>query len=179
MGKGPTIETVITGIQVSERIDELAEQVADDYTGRNLLLVGLLNGGANTTIALGDALFALGMNVPADYMRVESYGQGMESNGSPRITADTKNSVAGYDVLLVDDIRHTGLSLAAVLGLLETKGANSAEAFVLTEIEGAAQVDVNPKYVGFTLQDGYYVGEGLDAAELYRFFPGIGVVRED
>lgn len=168
--------TRITGWQVHARIGELAREIAKDYQGLDLELLGLLNGGAQTTVWLQSALYGLGMNARSDYMRIESYGQERESNRRPEITAYPKNEIKGDHVLLVDDVGDTQHSLAVAWAWAESRGPASLAALALVSKVGVEETQVHLKYIGFQLPPEYFVGSGMDAAELYRGFPGIGAM---
>jgi hypoxanthine phosphoribosyltransferase len=156
-----------------KRVSELAAQVEKDYEGKDLLLVGILKG---ATILMSDFSRALDRHVETEWMAVSSYGTGTKSSGVVRILKDLDRDIQGRNVLLVEDILDSGLTLSWLLSNLESRGAASVEVLTLLRKPKAVKVEVNPKYVGFDIPSEFVVGYGLDYAERYRNLREIGVL---
>jgi hypoxanthine phosphoribosyltransferase len=155
------------------RVGELAAQVEADYEGKDLLLVGILKG---ATILMSDFSRALNRHVETEWMAVSSYGSGTKSSGVVRILKDLDRDIQGRNVLLVEDILDSGLTLSWLLSNLESRGAASVEVLTLLRKPKAVKVEVNPKYVGFDIPSEFVVGYGLDFNEKYRNLREIGVL---
>ncbi|MEY4323455.1 MAG: hypothetical protein RL410_1236 [Actinomycetota bacterium] len=158
---------------ILERVAELAVQVEADYEGKDLLLVGILKG---ATILMSDFSRALNRHVETEWMAVSSYGSGTKSSGVVRILKDLDRDIQGRNVLLVEDILDSGLTLSWLLSNLESRGAASVEVLTLLRKPKAVKVEVNPKYVGFDIPSEFVVGYGLDYSEKYRNLREIGVL---
>lgn len=156
-----------------KRIDELAAEVERDYEGKDLLLVGVLKG---ATVLLSDFSRALNRHVDTEYMAVSSYGSGTKSSGVVRILKDLDADITGRNVLVVEDILDSGLTLSWLLGNLRSRGAASVEVLTLLRKPDAAKVKVDPRYVGFDIPSEFVVGYGLDYAEKYRNLREIAVL---
>ena len=173
---GSDIERVIvTQEQIQTRLKELAVQVERDYAGRDLLLIGVLKGAVMT---MADFARALQRHIETDWMAVSSYGSGTKSSGVVRILKDLDRDILGKDVLVVEDIVDTGLTLAWLKSNLESRGTKSVEILTMLRKPEAAKVDVNVKYVGFDIPSEFVVGYGLDFNEKYRNLDFIGVLAK-
>ena len=170
------IERVIaTKEQIQTRIKELAKQVAEDYQGKDLLLVGVLKG---AVMAMADLSRAMDAHVEMDWMAVSSYGSGTKSSGVVRILKDLDRDITNRNVLIVEDIVDTGLTLHWLRSNLESRGAKSVEILTMLRKPEAAKVEVNVKYVGFDIPTDFVVGYGLDFNEKYRNLDFIGVLAK-
>ena len=156
---------LLTQDQIEERLAEVAEQVDADYAGRDLLLVGVLKG---ATIVMADFVRHMKSHIHMDWMAVSSYGSGTQSSGVVRILKDLDLDISGRNVLVVEDILDTGLTLSWLLKNLRSRGAASVEVFTLLRKPEAVTVPVNPRYVGFDIPNAFVVGYGLDYDERYR-----------
>ena len=156
---------LITQAQIQERLAEVAAQVDADYTGRDLLLVGVLKG---ATLVMADFVRHMTSHVHMDWMAVSSYGSGTQSSGVVRILKDLDADISGRNVLVVEDILDTGLTLSWLLKNLTARGAASVEVFTLLRKPEAVKVPVSPRYVGFDIPNDFVVGYGLDYNERYR-----------
>ena len=173
---GTDIESVVvTQDQIQARLAELAVQVEKDYSGRDLLLIGVLKGAVMT---MADFSRSLQRHVEMDWMAVSSYGSGTKSSGVVRILKDLDRDISGRDVLIVEDIVETGLTLAWLKSNLESRGAKSVEILTLLRKPEAAKVSVDVKYVGFDIPTEFVVGYGLDFNEKYRNLDFIGVLAK-
>ena len=166
-------ETLLTESQIQERLAEVAAQVDADYAGRDLLLVGVLKG---ATMVMADFMRHLRSHVTVDWMAVSSYGSGTQSSGVVRILKDLDTDLEGRNVLVVEDILDTGLTLSWLLSNLQSRGAESVEVFTLLRKPESLRLPVEPRYVGFDIPNVFVVGYGLDYAERYRNLRQVSVL---
>ena len=170
------IERVIVDEKtLQEKIKELAARVDKDYENRDLLLIGVLKG---AVMAVADLSRALQRHVDMDWMAVSSYGSGTKSSGVVRILKDLDRDITGRNVLIVEDIVDSGLTLSWLKSNLESRGAGSVEILTILRKPESAKVEVNVKYVGFDIPPDFVVGYGLDFDEKYRNLPFIGVLAK-
>ncbi|NIJ05534.1 hypoxanthine phosphoribosyltransferase [Frigoribacterium faeni] len=172
------IESDLTSVlyteqQIHDAIAEVARRVEVDYAGREPLLVGVLKG---AVMVMADFARELKLNAQMDWMAVSSYGSGTKSSGVVRILKDLDTDLHGRDVIIVEDIIDSGLTLSWLLENLKSRGAASVEIFALLRKPEAAKVHVDVKYVGFEIPNEFVVGYGLDFAEKYRNLRGVGVL---
>ena len=160
---------------LQKRVKELAAQVDKDYQGKDLLLIGVLKG---AVMAVADLSRAMQRHVEMDWMAVSSYGSGTKSSGVVRILKDLDRDITGRNVLIIEDIVDTGLTLSWLKANLESRGVGSVEILTILRKPDAAQVEVNVKYVGFDIPTDFVVGYGLDFNEKYRNLPFIGVLAK-
>jgi hypoxanthine phosphoribosyltransferase len=167
-------EILIPEAELKARVEELGKEISRDYQGKTILAICILRGGV---MFLTDLIRHIEPLVAIDFMSVSSYGVGSrESDGQVRITLDLKTSVAGENVLIVEDIVDSGNTLNSVIGLLRTRNPASIEVCTLLNKVSRREVDVPIKYCGFEIPDKYVFGFGLDIDEYYRNLPFIGVV---
>lgn len=166
---------LLTEDQILERISEVASQIERDYEGRDLLLVGVLKG---AIMIMADLARALGRSSEMDWMAVSSYGSGTKSSGVVRILKDLDCDLAGRNVLLVEDILDSGLTLSWLMTNLSSRGPASVEVFTLLRKPEAMKVQVTPKYVGFDIPNEFVVGYGLDYAQKYRNLRCVGTLAK-
>jgi hypoxanthine phosphoribosyltransferase len=171
--EGDLAETLITEDELHAKLEELARQIEADYEGRELLLVGVLRG---AVMVMADLARALNRHVEMDWMAVSSYGSGTVSSGVVRILKDLDSDLTGRDVLIVEDIIDSGLTLSWLRSNLASRGAASVEICAMLRKPDAAKVDVDVKYCGFQIPNEFVVGYGLDYAERYRNLRGIAVL---
>jgi hypoxanthine phosphoribosyltransferase len=160
--------------QIAARIKELGAQISRDYAGRPLVLIGILKGGV---VFLGDLMRRITLDVPIDFMCVSSYA-GKASTGAARLLLDLRESVEGKDLLLVEDIMDTGLTLQYLVESLKARGPRSVEICALLDKAECRKVPVEAKYVGFKIADEFVVGFGLDYNERYRNLPYVAVLKD-
>lgn len=170
---GDFTEVLFDEQTVLKRIDELAADVERDYAGKDLLLIGVLKG---AVVLLSDFSRALNRHVDTEYMAVSSYGSGTKSSGVVRILKDLDVDITDRNVLVVEDILDSGLTLSWLLGNLRSRGAASVEVLTLLRKPDAAKVKVEPRYVGFDIPPQFVVGYGLDYSEKYRNLREIAVL---
>ncbi|TRZ84271.1 MAG: hypoxanthine phosphoribosyltransferase [Streptomycetaceae bacterium] len=173
---GNDVERVIVSEEdLHAKIKEMAAQIDIDYAGRDLLLVGVLKG---AVMAMADLARALQSHIEMDWMAVSSYGSGTKSSGVVRILKDLDRDITGREVLIVEDIVDSGLTLSWLKANLESRGAKSVEILAILRKPDAAKVEVPVKYVGFEIPSDFVVGYGLDYNEKYRNLPFIGVLSK-
>jgi hypoxanthine phosphoribosyltransferase len=173
--KGDIERVVVTEAQLQARIKELAAQVEKDYEGKDLLLVGVLKG---AVMAVADFSRALQRHIDMDWMAVSSYGSGTKSSGVVRILKDLDRDITGRNVLIIEDIVDSGLTLSWLKTNLESRGVGSVEILSILRKPEAAKVEVNVKYVGFDIPKDFVIGYGLDFDEKYRNLPFIAVLAK-
>ena len=173
----PDIEGVLVSEQqIRDKIAELAKQIEIDYADREVLLVGVLKG---AVMVMADLARALTLPVSMEFMAVSSYGSSTSSSGVVRILKDLDRDIAGRDVLVVEDIIDSGLTLSWLLRNLRSRQPASIEVLALLRKPEAAQVQVPVKYMGFDIPSVFVVGYGLDYAERYRELPYVGTLRPE
>jgi hypoxanthine phosphoribosyltransferase len=173
--KGDIERVIVTEEQLQTRIKELAAQVEKDYDDKDLLLVGVLKG---AVMAVADFSRALQRHVDMDWMAVSSYGSGTKSSGVVRILKDLDRDITGRNVLIIEDIVDSGLTLSWLKSNLESRGVGSVEILSILRKPEAAKIEVNVKYVGFDIPKDFVIGYGLDFDEKYRNLPFIGVLAK-
>jgi hypoxanthine phosphoribosyltransferase len=166
---------VVNEEDLKRRLQEMADQVTRDFAGRDLLLIGVLKGAA---MAMGDLARMINRHVEMDWMAVSSYGAGTKSSGVVRILKDLDQDITGREILIVEDILDTGLTLSWLKSNLESRGAKSVEILTVLRKPTEAKVEVDAKYVGFDIPPDFVVGYGLDYNERYRNLPFIAVLAK-
>jgi hypoxanthine phosphoribosyltransferase len=169
------IVTMLSQEEIAARVKELGAQISKDYEGRHLVLVVVLKGSFLFAADLCRAI--TDHNLRIDFLGVRSYGEGTETSGVVQITQDLSKPIAGEDVLIVEDIVDTGLTIAHLMDLFRTRQPRSVNVCALLHKPARARVQVKIDYLGFTIEDRFVVGYGLDFAERYRNLPYIGVVE--
>ena len=167
-------EVLLTGEQVQARVAELGAQLAGDYADRDPVLVSVLKG---SIIFLADLVRAMPIPLSIDLMEVSSYGDATESSGQVRILKDLSGPIKGRDVIVVEDIIDTGLTLNYLLKYLHDRGPASVRICCLLDKPARRLADIEIDYRGFTIADRFVIGYGLDYDERYRNLPYIGVLR--
>ena len=171
--EGDLAHVLLTEEQISDRIAAIAAEIDEAYQGRDLLLVGVLNG---AVMVMADLARALSIHANMDWMAVSSYGAGTTSSGVVRILKDLDGDVEGRDILIVEDILDSGLTLSWLLKNLRSRKPASLEIFTLLRKPDAVKVDVEPRYVGFDIPNEFVVGYGLDYAQRYRNLRCVGTL---
>jgi len=173
---GTDVERVIvTEEQLRDKVAELAARVDADYKDRDLLLVGVLKG---AIMAMADLTRAMQRHIDMDWMAVSSYGSGTKSSGVVRILKDLDRDITGRNILIVEDIVDSGLTLSWLRANLMSRGAASVEILAILRKPEAAKVEVDCKYVGFDIPPDFVVGYGLDFNEKYRNLSFVGVLAK-
>jgi hypoxanthine phosphoribosyltransferase len=166
-------EVVVDEEALERRVAELGEEVSADYAGRDLLLVGVLKG---AVFFMSDLMRRLTIPCEIDFMAISSYGASTDSSGVVRILKDLDINIEGRDVLVVEDIIDSGLTLSYLMRNLESREPASLEVCALLTKQGRRQIEVPVRYVGFEIPNRFVVGYGLDFAERYRNLPFVGVL---
>lgn len=168
------IVTMLSQEQIAARVRELGAQLTKEYAGHDLVIVCVLKG---SFVFAADLARAIDLPLRVDFLGTRSYGEDTESSGVVQITQDLSRPIDHEDVLLVEDIVDTGLTVAYVIDLLRTRNPKSVKVCALLHKPARARVEVKVDYLGFTIEDRFVVGYGLDHAERYRNLPYIGVVE--
>src|ERR1041384_8049970 len=168
-------EILVEADALNERVRELGEQVSRDYEGRDLLMVGVLKG---AVFFLSDLMRHISIPCEVDFMAVASYGSATDSSGVVRILKDLDAAIEGRDVLIVEDIVDSGLTLKYLLRNLGARGPASLEVCALLTKPERRKVELRAQYVGFEIPDKFAIGYGLDVAERYRNLPYVAALTE-
>lgn len=166
---------VVSEEQLQSRLKEIAAQIERDYAGQDLLLIGVLKG---AVMVMADLSRHINRHVEIDWMAVSSYGSGTKSSGVVRILKDLDRDITGRNVLIVEDIVDTGLTLDWLRTNLESRGAKSVEIMTVLRKPDSAIVRVDVRYVGFDIPKDFVIGYGLDFNEKYRNLPFIAVLAK-
>jgi hypoxanthine phosphoribosyltransferase len=169
------LETLFSAEQIRRRIAELGAEIAHDYEGKNPLLIGVLKGAC---IFISDLLRAIDLKLGIEFMAISSYGASTRTSGEVRIVKDLDVPIEGRDILVVEDIVDTGLTLSYLLANLESRGATSVKLVALLDKHERRERAVEIDYLGFPIPDAFVVGYGLDFAERYRNLPFIAVLKD-
>jgi hypoxanthine phosphoribosyltransferase len=169
-------EVLIEEVALRDRIHELGEEISADYAGRDLLLIGVLKG---AVFFMADLMRRLTIACEVDFMAISSYGASTDSSGVVRILKDLDINIEGRDVLVVEDIIDSGLTLSYLIRNLEAREPASLEVCALLTKPGRREIDVPVRYVGFEIPNHFVIGYGLDFAERYRNLPYVAVLHPD
>jgi hypoxanthine phosphoribosyltransferase len=171
------IETVLIGEErLQQRIGELGEEISGDYQGRDLLLIGVLKG---AVFFMADLMRRVSVPCEIDFMAISSYGASTDSSGVVRILKDLDINIESRNVLVVEDIIDSGLTLSYLMRNLEARGPASLEVCALLTKPERREIDVDVRYVGFEIPNRFVIGYGLDFAERYRNLPYVAVLHPD
>jgi len=174
--EGAVGEVLIDEPTLQSRIIELGEEISNDYAGKDLLLVGVLKG---AVFFMADLMRSLIVPCEVDFMAISSYGAETDSSGVVRILKDLDIPLQGRDVLIVEDIIDSGLTLSYLMRNLRARDPASLEVCALLTKPGRREIEVPVKYVGFEIPNRFVIGYGLDYAERYRNLRYVGVLNED
>lgn len=166
---------LLTEKEIAARVAELGRQITVDYAGKEVVLVGVLNG---AVVFLADLARQIGLPVSLDFIRCSSYGARAITTGEVRILKDLDRSVEGKHVIVVEDIVDTGTTLSCLLMNLNSRGPASVKLATLLNKPSRRKVAIHVDYNGFEVPDYFVVGYGLDYAERYRNLPYIGVLKK-
>ena len=167
-------EILLTEKELADKTRELAAQIMRDYEGKNPLIVSVLKG---SVIFMADLVRQIKIPCTVDFMALSSYGAGVKTSGQVRIIKDLDRDISGRDVIVVEDILDSGLTLSYLLELLKAREPRSIRLCTLLDKPDRRKVDVTVDYRGFTIPDEFVVGYGLDFDERYRNLPYIGVLK--
>ncbi len=166
-------EVLVSAEDLQRRVEELGRQISSDYAGRSLLLIGVLKG---AVFFLSDLMRFIDIPVEVDFMAVASYGSATDSSGVVRILKDLDASIEGRDVLIVEDIVDSGLTLQYLMRNLGSRNPRTLEVCALLTKPERRKVDLPTRYVGFEIADRFVVGYGLDYAERHRNLPFVAAL---
>ena len=172
--EAPIGEVLVSADELQRRVGELGEQISRDYAGRSLLLVGVLKG---AVFFLSDLMRFIDIPVELDFMAVASYGSATDSSGVVRILKDLDAAIEGRDVLIVEDIVDSGLTLQYLMRNLGSRNPRTLEVCALLTKPERRKVDLPTRYVGFEIPDRFVVGYGLDYDEHHRNLPFVAVLE--
>ena len=167
------INTILSEEQIALKVTELAKRIEKDFEGEELLVVGILKG---ASVFVSDLIRKINLDVNIDFMSVSSYGNGTESSGTVRILKDLDVDIAGKNVLIVEDIIDSGLTLSNLVKELNIRNPKSLKLCTLLDKPQRRKSNIPVDYVGFVIEDKFIVGYGIDWAEKYRNLPYIGSV---
>lgn len=161
---------------IIKRVKEIGSDITKDFQGKDLVMIGILKG---AVIFMSELCKNINLPIAIDFMGVSSYGKATRTTGEVRIVKDLDASVEGKDILVVEDIIDTGLTLSYLTDNLEKRGANSVKIVTLLDKPSRRKENVKVDYIGFEVPDEFVVGYGLDYAETYRNLPFIGILKEE
>lgn len=167
-------EVLISEEEIQNKVKELGKKITEDYMDKNLFLLGILKGAVPF---MADIMRKIDLDLEYDFMDVSSY-QGTRSLGEVRILKDISTSIVGKDILIVEDIIDTGITLNYLTKVLKSRGANSIEIVTMLSKPSRRKVDLPVKYNGFEIEDNFVIGYGMDYDEKYRALPYIGILDE-
>ncbi|MGL4914627.1 MAG: hypoxanthine phosphoribosyltransferase [Romboutsia sp.] len=168
-------EVMISEEQLAEKVNELAKQIEKDFQGEELLVVGILKG---ASVFVSDLIRKINLDVNIDFMSVSSYGSSTQSSGVVKILKDLDVNIEGKNVLIVEDIIDSGLTLSNLVAALETRNPKTLKLCTLLDKPQRRKANIHVDYVGFVIEDKFIVGYGIDYAEKYRNLPYVGIVEE-
>ena len=171
--QGDVESVLISEDELATAVAALGKQISDDYRDKNLLMISVLKG---SIIFMADLMRAIRIPVKIDFMSVSSYGSGVETTGVVKILKDLDINLAGYDLLIVEDILDSGKTLSYLKELLLGRNPRSVRIATLLDKPDRRQVDIAPDYVCFSIPDRFVVGYGLDYDERYRHLPYLGIL---
>lgn len=170
------LEVLISEEDIREKVSELGKQLSVEYAGRNPLVICVLKG---AFIFMADLVKTITVPIELDFMAVSSYGASTKSSGIVKIIKDLDVPVEGRDVLIVEDIIDSGLTLSHLIEMLNNRNAKSTRVVTLFDKPSGRKVDLQADYTGYILPDAFVVGYGLDYAEKYRNLPYVGVLKPE
>lgn len=161
---------LITEEQIREKAAEIGKQISEDYAGKEIILVGILRGAVPW---MAEIMKRITLDMTIDFMAVSSYGAATKTSGVVKINKDLETDIEGKDLIIVEDIVDSGVTLNYLEGYLRSRGAASVKLCSLLDKPEGRRVDIKADYVGFTVDDRFIVGYGLDYAQKYRNLPYI------
>lgn len=167
---------MISEQDLKKTVKKLGKQISEDYDGKNLMLVSVLKG---SVVFVADLMRAITIPISIDFMSVSSYGSGVKTSGVVKILKDLDHDLSGYDVLIVEDILDSGLTLSYLKGILEKRNVKSIRICTLLDKPERRQVNIKPDYSCFVVPDEFVVGYGLDYNQQYRNLPFVGVLKRE
>ena len=169
-------KVLVTEQEISEITKALGKKITEDYKGKNVLLVSILKG---AVVFMADVMREIDLKCEIDFMVVSSYGSGVKTSGNVKIIKDVDIPLTGKDVIIIEDILDSGVTLGYLTKYLQNRNPASITIATLLDKPARRKADVYAKYAGFEIPDAFVVGYGLDYAEKYRNLPFIGVLKPE
>ena len=171
------IQTILLSEErLKEIVADLGRRISEDYKDKNLLMVSVLKG---SVVFMADLMRAITIPCRIDFMSVSSYGSGVKTSGVVKIVKDLDIPLEGYDLLIVEDILDSGMTLSYITEILEARGTRSSRLCTLLDKPERRKADIKADYVGAEVPDEFVVGYGLDYDEKYRNLPYVGILKPD
>jgi len=168
------LNVLIDEESLQKRVQEIANQIMEDYKGKDLIFICILKGAMFFTI---DLARKINNNIQIELMKVSSYGASTESSGEVELELDVKNNIEGKDVIVIDDIVDTGHTLSYLLKYLKERKPNTVKLCVLLDKKERREIEITADYVGFVIPNKFVIGYGLDFDENYRTLPYVGYIE--
>lgn len=162
--------------EIHAAVVAMGQKISTDYAGKKLMMISVLKG---SVVFMSDLMRAVTVDCRIDFMSVSSYGSGVKTSGVVKIVKDLDTSITGYDVLVVEDILDSGMTLSYILELFAAREPNSIRLCTLLDKPERRKVDISTDYCGFKVPDEFLVGYGLDYDEKYRNLPYIGILKPE
>ncbi|URZ03390.1 hypoxanthine phosphoribosyltransferase [Clostridium felsineum] len=169
-------EILLDEEKINDKVKELGKKISEDYKGKDLILIGILKG---SVVFMGNLVKYIDIPCAMDFMSVSSYGNATSTSGIVKVLKDLDSDVEGKDILIVEDIIDSGVTLKYLMGHMKGKKPNSIEIITLLNKPERRRVEIDVKYTGFIVPDYFLVGYGLDYAEKYRNLPYIGILKDE
>ena len=170
------LRVLLSEEEIRAKVKEMGQKITEDYKNSNLMLVTVLKG---AVVFLADVMRQIDVPAEIDFMVVSSYGSGVKSSGVVKIVKDLDVPLEGKDILIVEDILDSGLTLSYIKELLASRGQRSIKIATLLDKPSRRKVDLQADYVGFSVPDEFVIGYGLDYDEKYRNLPYIGILKPE
>ena len=170
------LKVLVSEEEIREKVKEMGRRITEHYKGKSLLLVTVLKG---AVVFLADLMREIDVPAEIDFMVVSSYGSGVKSSGVVKIVKDLDTPLEGKDILIVEDILDSGLTLSYLKEILEGRGPRSIQIAALLDKPTRRKVDLKADYIGFSVPDEFVIGYGLDYDEKYRNLPYIGILKPE
>ena len=168
------VKVLISGEELSQKVNELAERINNDFAGEKVIVIGVLKG---SFMFLSDLVKKITLPAEVYFIEASSYGAGTQTTGVVKISKDVERDLTGQNVIVVEDIIDTGITMDKVMELLRARGAKEVRLCACLSKPSRRKVDIDIDYLGFEVPDKFVVGYGLDVDEMYRNLPYIGVVE--
>lgn len=168
------LKVLVSEGDIKVKVAELGKKISEDYKNKNLLMISVLKG---SVVFMADLMRSIDIPLRIDFMSVSSYGAGVKTTGVVKIIKDLDIDISGYDLLIVEDILDSGLTLQYITEILEQRNPRSIKLCTLLDKPERRKVDLSPDYKCFTIPDEFVIGYGLDYDEKYRNLPFIGVLN--